>query len=100
DFSAPQVSDEYIEYITPILNNEQLLGFGYIRGSLDYLNLLISKLIIIVIVIMAFILIFICLIILRIQKWISCPIAILSLLLQHIAKKHNFYARAPLTNLS
>ena len=100
DFAAPQVSDEYIEYITPILNNEQLLGYVYIRGSLDNLNELITKKIVIDIVIMALILIFISLIILRLQKRIASPIESLSLLLQNIAKDHNYYARAPLTNLT
>ena len=47
DFIEPQVRDEYIEYITPILNNEQLLGYVYIRGSLDNLNELITKKIVI-----------------------------------------------------
>merc|ERR1739841_385689 len=100
DFAEPQVSDEYIEYITPIFNNEQLLGYVYIRGSLDNLNQLITKKIVIDIVIMALMLIFISLIILRLQKRIASPIENLSLLLQNIAKDHNYYARAPLTNLT
>lgn len=100
DFTKPQVSDEYIEYITPVLNNEQLLGYVYIRGSLDDLNELITKKIIIDIAIMALILIFISLIILRLQKKIASPIENLSLLLQNIAKNHNYCARAPLTNLT
>jgi signal transduction histidine kinase len=100
DFIEPQVGDEFIEYITPILNNDQLLGYVYIRGSLDNLNELITKKIIIDIAIIALILIFISLIILRLQKRIASPIENLSLLLQNIAKNHNYYARAPLTNLT
>ena len=100
DFIEPQVGDEFIEYITPILNNDQLLGYVYIRGSLDNLNKLITKKIIIDIAIIALILIFISLIILRLQKRIASPIENLSLLLQNIAKNHNYYARAPLTNLT
>ena len=100
DFIEPQVGDEFIEYITPILNNDQLLGYVYIRSSLDNLNKLITKKIIIDIAIIALILIFISLIILRLQKRIASPIENLSLLLQNIAKNHNYYARAPLTNLT
>ena len=74
DFIEPQVGDEFIEYITPILNNDQLLGYVYIRGSLDNLNKLITKKIIIDIAIIALILIFISLIILRLQKRIASPI--------------------------
>lgn len=100
EYTQPQVSDEHIEYITPIYNNDQLLGYVYIRGSLNNLNQLITKKISIDLVIMALMLFFIFLVIERLQKKFSTPIKHLSLLLQNIAKSNNYDVRAPNTNLT
>lgn len=93
------VEGDYIEYITPILNTEKIIGYVYIRGSLESLNTFILKKLTIDFIFILLILTVVWVLITKLQKKITDPIENISALLQNIAKNRNYDTRAPLTNL-
>lgn len=93
------VQDDYIEYITPILNAEKVIGYVYIRGSLESLNTFIVKKVTIDFIFLLLILAIVWVLITKLQKKITVPIENISTLLQDIAKNRNYDTRASLKSL-
>ncbi|MEL0606115.1 HAMP domain-containing sensor histidine kinase [Pseudoalteromonas undina] len=99
ELKEPRVTNNYIELITPVLNNEQVVGYVYMRGSLESLDEFIKQKIIIDVFLTLFILFFVYFIAINTQKSIANPIEHLSGLLQDVSKNHNYDVRAPATKV-
>lgn len=99
ELETPRINNEYIELIRPILNDEKLVGYVYMRGSLESLDVYIKQKILIDIFLTLLILIVVYFIAIKVQKRIAKPIEHLNRLLQDVSKNHNYDARAPSTNV-
>ncbi|WP_404340831.1 ATP-binding protein [Pseudoalteromonas mariniglutinosa] len=100
ELKHPRVGNDYVELIKPIIYENEIKGYVYIRGGLERLNAYINKKILIDIVLTLFVLILVYFVAKRIQKRIADPIDELSVLLQDVSKNHNYEARAKKTNIS
>ena len=76
-----------------------LVGYVYMRGSLQSLDVYIHRKILVDILLTLSILIVMCFIAMRVQKRIAKPIEQLSVLLRDVAKNHDYDARAPVTDV-
>ncbi|WP_024612211.1 HAMP domain-containing sensor histidine kinase [Pseudoalteromonas sp. TB64] len=99
DLAEPHITNEYIELIRPISHNEKLIGYVYMRGSLESLDIYIKHKILIDMLLTLLILVVVYFIAVKTQKRIAKPIEHLSMLLQDVSKNHNYDARAPITNV-
>ena len=99
ELKVPRISSKNIELVQPIHYNDTLVGYLYLRGSLDSLDRYITHKIIIDAFLTLFILVVMYLIAIRVQKRISQPIERLSMLLKDVSKNHNYDVRAPKTNV-
>lgn len=100
ELAKAKITEDQIELIKPILYEGEIKGYVYIRGGLERLNDYINKKILIDILLTLFVLVLVYFVAKRIQKRIANPIDELSVLLQDVAKNHNYNARAPKTNIT
>lgn len=99
ELKTPNIVNDHIELIRPIYNNKELVGYVYMRGSLESLDDYIKQKIFIDILLTLLILVVVYFIAIKVQKRIAKPIEQLSMLLQDVSKNHNYDARAPATNV-
>ncbi|KPH64617.1 ATPase [Pseudoalteromonas porphyrae] len=100
ELKEPKITENYIELIKPIMYENEVKGYVYIRGGLERLNAYINKKIIVDLILTLFVLVLVYFVAKRIQKRIVDPIDQVTLLLQDVSKNHNYSARAPKTNIT
>lgn len=99
ELKKPRVTNNYIELITPVTSSESIVGYVYMRGSLESLDQFIKEKILIDVLLTLLILFFVYFIAIKTQKSIANPIEHLSVLLQDVSKNHNYDVRAPATKV-
>ncbi|GAC13762.1 ATP-binding protein [Aliiglaciecola lipolytica] len=99
ELKKPVQIDNHYEFIRPIENNNELLGYVYIRVSADILNKLIASSILTTLAALVVILIICYLLTLRLQKALADPITNLVTLVQRISRQRDYKSRAENTNI-
>ncbi|WP_237738519.1 ATP-binding protein [Idiomarina xiamenensis] len=96
---TPKVSDSYIEISEPILLDSNVVGYIYLRGSLDELNSFMTRSVLLSLAV--FVLTLICSALLTIQllKNITRPIDDVVSVIQQIARDKDYSLRLPQSNL-
>ncbi|MCF6435418.1 MULTISPECIES: ATP-binding protein [Pseudoalteromonas] len=90
----PRITEDYIELIKPVIYEDKIEGYVYIRGGLERLNEYINTKILVDITLTLFVLLLVLLVARGIQRRIARPIEELSILLQDVSKNHNYSTRA------
>ena len=99
ELKTPRITSDHIELTRPIYDNEQVVGYVYMRGSLESLEVYIERKILIDVLLTLLILALVYFIAIKVQRRIAKPIEQLSMLLQDVSKNHNYDARAPVTDV-
>ena len=99
ELKTPRITSDHIELTRPIYDNEQVVGYVYMRGSLESLEAYIERKILIDVLLTLLILAVVYFIAIKVQRRIAKPIEQLSMLLQDVSKNHNYDARAPVTDV-
>ncbi|MEI8617262.1 HAMP domain-containing protein [Pseudoalteromonas sp. B193] len=99
ELKTPRITSDHIELTRPIYDNEQVVGYVYMRGSLESLEVYIERKILIDVLLTLLILAVVYFIAIKVQRRIAKPIEQLSMLLQDVSKNHNYDARAPVTDV-
>jgi len=99
ELKTPRITNDFIEITRSIINNDTLVGYVYMRGSLESLEVYVKNKILIDILLTILVLIVVYLIAIKIQERIAKPIEQLSLLLKDVSRNHNYDVRAPATNV-
>jgi signal transduction histidine kinase len=94
-----ELSGNYIDVIRPIMFEEIIQGYVYIRGDLSSLNAYIKDKLIIDISVAFFVLIIVFILSFRVQRRLAKPIEGLSALVQDVSKNKNYAVRAPHVNI-
>lgn len=95
----PQIANEAMEVIRPIHSDNQVLGYVYLRASVDKLQLLKANSIILTISVLV-VCLFICfLFTLKLQRAITAPINVLVKLVQRISRQKDYSSRAELNGI-
>jgi len=95
----PKIVNEAIEIIRPILNDNQILGYIYLRASVDNLKNLTSNSIMLTVSVLVGCL-FICfLLTIKLQRAITAPINVLVKLVQRISRQKDYSSRAELNGI-
>jgi len=95
----PKSVGSYIDVIRPIMFEEIIQGYVYIRGDLSALNAYIKDKLIIDVSVAFSVLIVVFILSLRIQRRLSKPIEGLSALVQDVSKNKSYDVRAPQVNV-
>ncbi|CAM4232749.1 ATP-binding protein [Pseudoalteromonas byunsanensis] len=94
ELKEPRITEDYVELIKPVIYEDKIEGYVYIRGGLERLNEYINTKILVDITLTLFVLLLVLLVARGIQRRIARPIEELSILLQDVSKNHNYSARA------
>ncbi|NOU51515.1 HAMP domain-containing histidine kinase [Pseudoalteromonas sp. JBTF-M23] len=94
ELKKPRITEDYVELIKPVIYEEKIEGYVYIRGGLERLNEYINTKILVDITLTLFVLLLVLLVARGIQRRIARPIEELSILLQDVSKNHNYSTRA------
>jgi signal transduction histidine kinase len=92
--NTPVISGSIIEVSRPIMIEERLVGYAYIRGSTEDLNRLITNAIVSCVVILIFSLCICLMITLYLQRKITQPLNLLAEEIQTVAQEKNYSKRA------
>jgi len=91
--STVKFSDNIIEYIAPIAEEDQILGYIYIQSNLDNLNEQIRKLMLSLLIFFIIATIFSLMIVTKLQHIVSAPIKSLIKTIQHVAQRKEYSKR-------
>ncbi|MBD1584211.1 ATP-binding protein [Pseudoalteromonas sp. S16_S37] len=94
ELKEPRITEDYVELIKPVIYEDKIEGYVYIRGGLERLNEYINTKILVDITLTLFVLLLVLLVARGIQRRIARPIEELSILLQDVSKNHNYSTRA------
>lgn len=94
ELTEPKISNEVIEIIRPISTDGQVLGYVYLRASLDELDNLISQSILITTSVLLICLLICFFLTLKLQSTITAPIDVLVKLVQRISRRRDYSSRA------
>jgi signal transduction histidine kinase len=94
ELNDPKMTGSVIEVIRPIKNDEELLGYVYLRASVDVLDNLISQSIITTVTVLLICLIICFVLTLKLQSAITAPINVLVKLVQRISRQKDYSSRA------
>ncbi|CAH9062794.1 Adaptive-response sensory-kinase SasA [Pseudoalteromonas sp. CIP111854] len=94
ELKVPRITADYIELIKPVIYEDKVEGYVYIRGGLERLNEYINTKILVDISLTLIVLLLVLLVARGIQRRIARPIEELSILLQDVSKNHNYSTRA------
>nr|WP_245763851.1 HAMP domain-containing sensor histidine kinase [Pseudoalteromonas denitrificans] len=95
----PEYSGNYVDVIRPIMFEEIIQGYVYIRGDLSTLNAYIKDKLIIDFLVAFIVLFVVFLLSIKIQRRLAKPIEGLSALVQDVSKNKNYDIRAPHVNV-
>ncbi|WP_051275590.1 sensor histidine kinase [Aestuariibacter salexigens] len=100
ELENPVITDTYIEVMTPVLIERDIVGYSYVRASTEQLEALISDAIIIAVVVLLLMLVLCFLLVMRLQERVTRPIENLVNLSQRVAKQKDYSARAVPTGIT
>ena len=95
----PEITGNFIDVFRPIMFEEIIQGYVYIRGDLSSLNAYIQDKLIIDVSVAFTVLIVVFILSFRIQRRLAKPIERLSALVQDVSKNKNYDVRAPHVNV-
>ncbi|WP_158972603.1 sensor histidine kinase [Paraglaciecola sp. L3A3] len=99
DFASPRISGEVVEMIQPIIDQDIIIGYTYLRASTERLQQRISSSIFITIGIFLLCLLFCFIFTYKLQRAITEPIHSLVKLVQRISRQRDYSTRAELTGI-
>jgi signal transduction histidine kinase len=97
--SKPKMTGSVIEIIRPISNDEEVLGYVYLRASAEALENLITQSIMTTISVLLICLLICFFLTLKLQSAITAPINILVKLVQRISRQRDYSTRAELNGI-
>lgn len=95
----PKITSSAIEVIRPISNNEKVVGYVYLRASVDILDNLITRSIITTVSVLLIGLLICFFFTLKLQSAITAPIDVLVKLVQRISRQRDYSSRAELNGI-
>jgi signal transduction histidine kinase len=97
--TTPKITGSVIEVIRPITNNDEVLGYVYLRASADTLDNLIDKSIKITVSVLLICLLICFFLTLKLQRAITAPVSVLAKLMQRISRQRDYSSRAKLQGI-
>lgn len=95
----PKIVNEAVEIIRPILSDDKILGYVYLRASVDNLQSLTANSIVLTISVLVACLFMCFLLTLKLQGAITAPINVLVKLVQRISRQKDYSSRAELNGI-
>lgn len=97
--TKPKTTGSVIEIIRPITNNDEVLGYVYLRASAETLDNLIAKSIKITVSVLLICLLICFFLTLKLQRAITAPVNVLARLMQRISRQRDYSSRAKLQGI-